>query len=478
MADTPFFPDFSRFFPSRKPIKFSWEGLRRCTLFKLEDRFGKVLSGIDELSAAKASARERPYSVRRTFWCLLWQMLQINVSCREVVRQLQSMLSVEQCGRIQEGNSAYCQARERLPIGLLTRALKVTAQVADQQVEQCGFLQNRVIKVMDGTTLTLPDTAENQKVYPQPVTQKPGCGFPIMHLVVVWSARGGGVLDYVKGNYHQGEMRLLHQLGPTLTPDDIVIYDRAAGNYVACALMKQRSVDLISRVAIRHIDWRRGQRLGPDDRLVTWKKTHKRPVYTPVEEWATLPPDMKVRVIRIRINQKGFRSRELCLVTTLLDPVAYPAAQIREAFWRRWRLEMCLDDLKTTLGADALRCRSPDMIERELLAILIVHNLVRGVMAEAARDHNVPLDRLSVKGSIDTLRNFCVAIALATTGKRRKELWCEMLGIMAADLVPLRPGRWEPRAVKRRPKPYPRLDKPRREYTEIRHGNSYSHGNT
>lgn len=479
MLDVPFFPAWrSRFCRRRPKIQAAIEGLRRCTLDKLELRFGHLLAGIDEFSADEASARERPYSVRRTWWCFLWQMLQINASCRDVVRQLQALHILEGRAPVDEGTGGYCLARPRLPLPLLEQALRVSAQAADQRVSPSAGLQGRVVKVLDGTTITLPDTPENQKDYPQSTSQKPGCGFPLLHLLVVMSARAGGVLDLARGDYHHGEMRLLHQLLPTLEEKDIAIYDRAAGNYVACALLQDRQADLISRVAIRRIDWRRGQRIGKNERLVVWKKSHQKPPYLTAEEWERLPAEITVRVIRIRIKQKGFSTRELVLVTTLLDPVAYPAAEIAQAYLRRWRLEMCLDDLKTTLGLDALRCKSPEMVHRELLALLIAHNLVRAVMAEAAREHEVPVERLSFTGTLDTLRSFCSASAQAGRPALRRLLWREMLRIIAADPVPLRPDRWEPRAVKRRPKSYPKLNCPRHEYRETRHGSRYRKGKT
>ncbi len=172
----------------------------------------------------------------------------------------------------------------------------------------------------------------------------------------------------------------------------------------------------------------------------------------------------------MRVQQKGFRARELALVTTLLDPTAYPAAEINAAYLRRWRLEMCLDDLKTTLGLDALRCQTPQMIRRELLALLIVHNLVRAVMTEAAQDHAVPLDQISFTGTLVALRSFGAASAQAATATQRRRLWTEMLRVIAADKLPLRPDRWEPRVVKRRPKAFPLLTKPRHEYRADRHG--------
>lgn len=173
-----------------------------------------------------------------------------------------------------------------------------------------------------------------------------------------------------------------------------------------------------------------------------------------------------MRVLKVKITRKGCRTQEVTLVTTLLDPVQYPAAEIAEAYLRRWRLELCLDDLKTTLGMDTLHCLSPEMVEKELLAFMIAHNLLRWIMAQAAREHQVDLYRISFTGAMDTLRHSATAMAQAKTAKKRRELWADLLHTLADDLVPLRPGRREPRAVKRRPKPYPRLNKPRRQFRE------------
>lgn len=475
MPDTSWFPAWRGRF-ARSPGR-TWPAayaqLRRCTLDKLEDVLGPFLAGLAALDPAQASARERPYSVRRTWWCFLWQMLQCNASCRQVVAQVQAQRLLTGQRPVAAATGAYCQARGRLPESLMVAALHASAAAADQRVVPDSALQGRVLKVLDGTTLTLPDTAKNRRAYPQPVTQKPGVGLPQLHLLVVWSARGGGVLDYVRGSNRDGEMRLLHRLLPRLSPGDITVYDRAAGHYVACALLRGQQADLISRVTIRKIDWRHGVRLGPDERLVTWQKSRQKSPYLTAAEWAALPAELVVRVVRVRVTQPGYRARTLALVTTLLDPVAYPAAEVAAAYLRRWRIELCLDDLKTVLGLDALRCQTPALLHRELLALLVAHNLVRAVMAAAAREHTVPLERLSFTGTLDTLRSFAAASAQATNAAHRRRLWAGLLARLAADLVPLRPGRTEPRAVKRRPKAYPRLDRPRHLYRALRHGSPF-----
>ncbi len=468
MENTPFFAQWLPLLaPMGRRASEVLTHIRQCTLSQLESCFGALFAGA-ALRPPKPGdkRRERPYSIRRTFWCFLWQMLNQNTSCREVVRQLQAVLGLHGVRHLDPGNSAYCQARARLPVSLLEQGLGETAAAADRHSPTRRLLQGRPVKASDGSTVSLADTPENQEKYPQQKGQKPGCGFPILRLSVLFSLQSGAVLQVAKGSYYQHELRLFHALHNQLQANDILLYDRAGGHFVLAAQMGQLNVDLISRVLIRNIDWRRGKRLGKHDRLVVWKKGPNKPAYLTQEQWAALPGQITVRVLKVKIIRKGCRTQEVTLVTTLLDPVQYPAAEIAEAYLRRWRLELCLDDLKTTLGMDTLRCLSPEMVEKELLAFMIAHNLLRWIMAQAACEHQVDLYRISFTGAMDALRHSTTAISQAKTVKKRRELWTDLLRTLADDLVPPRPGRREPRAVKRRPKPYPRLNKPRRQFRE------------
>ena len=182
---------------------------------------------------------------------------------------------------------------------------------------------------------------------------------------------------------------------------------------------------------------------------------------------------IQVRILRFTIDVPGFRSRRITLVTTLLDPKLFPAHELAKAYARRWRLEMCLRDLKTTLGMESLRCQSPAMARKEMLAFLIAHNLTRSVMAEAACLHEADLERISFKGTLDALRQYSAALSAARNQKLRQQLWQDLLSNLVRDEVPLRPDRSEPRARKRRPKPSPLLNQPRRTFKETPHRNRY-----
>jgi hypothetical protein len=423
------------------------------------------------------NSRDRVFNLRLTFECFIWQMLKPKTSCREVVRQIQALLGLHNRDLMDEGNSAYIQARQRLPRERLEKALDATAQTADRRAGSGGQLNGRPVKVIDGSTTQLPDTSRNQKRYPQPARQKPGCGFPVMKLAVLFSLAGGAVLNVILDSLHNHDLRLFRRLWEYLKAGDIVLADRAYGEYATLASLPRQQVDVVARLhQRRHVDFRKARRLGRHDGLFVWNKGCQQSDIFTAKEWSRLPGQITVRIVRFTAAIRGFRARRITLVTTLLDPVAYPVEQLAALYARRWRLELCLRDLKTTMGMEALRCQSPAMAQKEVLAYLIAHNLTRCVMCEAAARHDAPSERISFKGAVDALRQYSAAIAQVRKGKTRQQLWEDLLLNLARDLVPLRPNRREPRAVKHRPKPYPLLNQPRRRFVEISHRSRYWKG--
>jgi hypothetical protein len=283
-----------------------------------------------------------------------------------------------------------------LPLKALTRVLDSTAKESDRQAPRSKFLQGRKVKAVDGDCVTLADTPENRAKYPKSKTQYRNTGFPMMRILVIFSLASGAVLSALQGNLHTSEMRLLQLLSGTLEKEDIVIGDQGFGNFVVLMLLQALGVDLVARSA-RKADGRRGKRLGKNDWLVVWKKGGSPSAVMTPEEWAKTPDEVTVRIVRGSLHQRGFRVRQVTLVTTLLDPALYPAQEILLAYLRRWRLEMCFDDLKNTLGMETLRCQTPAMVEKEALMHLIAYNLVRWLMIQAALKHDVDLERISFK---------------------------------------------------------------------------------
>ncbi len=473
MSHTPFFPAWrSRLAPLGRRI----QAVRQQSLLHLELLFDQLIpSWLLAQADEGANSRERVYSLRRTFWGFLHQVLNPSCPCREIVRQIQALFCLHGLGSVDPDTSAYCQARLRLPLDILVRIRHAVAARADRLLSESQQLWHGWRpKVIDGTTVTLPDTPKNQRQYPQLRSQKPGCGFPLMKIVGIFSLSSGVLLDYRTGNKHRHELALLYKLLDHFKARDLVVADRGFCNFVLIALLLLRGVGSLFRLhQARQIDWRKGKRLGKHDRLFTWAKPLIKPRYLPHYLWKRLPNELSVRVLRFQLKVPGFRPESVTLVTTLTDPEEYPAREVALLYVRRWKIELWFRDIKTSMGMEVLRCKSPGMVHKELEMFLIAYNLIRALMTEASALHEVPLDRISFKGTVDATRQYSIAIAQARSKKKQRELIAELLAVLAKDELPDRPGRREPRAIKRRPKPFPLLNKHRRQYKDISHRNRY-----
>ena len=466
---TPFFPQLRQRLAALGPRV---QSLRQQSLHHLDALFAHLLPR-ELLSQADegVGSRDRIYSIRRTFFGFLYQILNPNCPCREIVRQIQAFFGLHNAGPVSEGDSAYCQARKRLPLDVLSRLRCAVGAYAQRTEDLWHGLRVRVI---DGTSTSLPDTSKNQRAYPQPGGQKPGCGFPILKLVGVFSLMSGVLLDYAKGNKHEHELSLLQRLLDQFKAGDLALADRGFSTYTLLCLLLRRGVHCLFRLhQARPSDLRKGKRLGKNDRLMVWSKPWQKPRYLTKHLWKLIATELSVRVLRFTLDVPGFRSRSVTLVTTLLDAQAYPAQELARLYARRWRIELWFRDIKTSMGMETLRCKSPKMVHKELEMFFIGYNLIRCLMVEAGALNDVPMERLSFKGTVDSVRQFSVAIAQARSRKKQKQLIAQLLEIIARDQVPDRPGRCEPRAVKRRPKPFPLLNRPRAEFKDIPHRNRY-----
>lgn len=466
---TPFFPSWHHFLaPLGSRLAHASRSLSACTLCHLEERFSSCLpQNLFAKAASKTNSRNRIYTQPRTFWAMLWQGFNPKASGREVVRQFQALFELQGGPVISSEDGAYCRAKGRLPKDPFSEALKATADAAERYAPASKALQGRPVKIVDGATLTAPDTRKNRKAYP-PLKRDRRPHFPLVRLLVLFSLLSGAILSASLGDMRTAELPMLFGLFDQLASKDILMGDRGFGNYVLLALLEhfKPEVDFIGRSA-RQVDGRRRfKRLGPDDWLFKWKRGCNPSLWLESSLWALLPKELTVRIVRGSCFVKGFRVRRLTLITTLLDSELYPAEEILQAYLRRWRLEMCLDDLKTTLGMEMLRSLSPKMLHKEVYAHLIAHNLLRWTMAQAARQHDTPLERISFKGTLDALRQFTHAMSQARSKIKRSLLWTRLLEIMATDLVPERPGRREPRAVKRIKRKYPHLSCHRNHFSD------------
>jgi hypothetical protein len=414
------------------------------------------------------NSRERLFSTQVTFWAFAAQILSPGTACLEIVRRVEAWWQ-ERAGAgagaaPRSSTSAYCQARARLdPAALELIRAEIAWSLERNVLSEERWLGGRTVKIVDGTGISMPDTAANQELWPQSSEQEAGCGFPAMKLVGLFSLASGALLATATGNKHGHESTLFRTLWGKLQKGDIVLADRGFSSYATLAgLQQQRGIDSVMRLhQMRKADFRSGRRLGPEERLVVWQKPQRTDAWSE-SEFAALPETLPLRMIRLRVAAPGFRTKTVVLVTTLLDPVAYPAEQLRKLYGQRWQVELHFQQIKTHLAMDVLRCKSPELIEREVLMHQIAYNLVRSLMQRSAHGHHVSLSRLSFKGTLDTLRHWSTLIAAAeSTPRQQQKLIEQMLTLIAGHPVPERPGRSEPRAKKRRGKNYQLLTKQR-----------------
>ena len=415
------------------------------------------------LDDEKVSFRDRLFSPLVTLWVFLSQVLDPDHSCRAAVARFSAWRVARGLAPCSADTSAYCKARRRLPEGVLARLTRASGRQAQEQAPPAWRWNGRTVKMVDGTTVSMPDTPANQQAFPHSRSQKPGLGFPIARLVVLFSLAVGTALDAALGRYlgkQTGETALFHTLHDNLEPGDILLMDRYYGSFWEIALAQQRGADVVSRLhQRRRADFRTGQRLGREDHVVRWSKP-ARPAWMDEATYAALPEALAVREVRVRVRHPGFRTRVLVVVTTLLDPAETPRADVAVLYRMRWLAELDLRALKQTLQMDVLRCQTPEMVRKEVWAHLLAYNLVRRVMAQAAQEAQLLPVQLSFKAAVQAVNAF-TGVAWTAEARELEEVWRRLRAFLASQRVGNRPNRYEPRARKRRPKPYPLLKVPR-----------------
>lgn len=416
-----------------------------------------------EPTAEGANSRRRSYPMSVTFWAFLSQIISPESACRETVRKVQAWHATRRLPVPSTSTGAYCQARSRLPLQSLHDIQSHTARELQRAVRSEQLWLGRHVKVVDGTGVSMPDTPENQEVWPQNSNQAEGCGFPNAKLVGCFCLSSGALLDLAEGNKHIHESRLFRKQYGLFNQGDVALTDRGFCSYSSIAELLAEGVDTVMRIhQARPTDFRKGKRLGAKDRLVTWDKPAYRPNGFSKTQWKALPESLTLRMLEIQIDVPGFRSESIVIVTTLSDPAAYPSEELAKLYLRRWSVELFFRDIKITLGMDVLRCRTPEMVRKEIALHAIAYNLVRGLMQKAAALYEVDLARLSFKGSVDTLRQWTDTFnASHSQPREQRRLFHQLLQIIAEDTVPYRPERAEPRVRKRRPKNYRLMTRPR-----------------
>jgi hypothetical protein len=421
--------------------------------------------------AIKAACQEAGYTTWRdrlltpvtTIQLFLLQILHGNTACSHLPHLSGLRFSA----------SAYCQARTKLPLDLFELLLARFCASVQSHVADEGRWHGHRTFLVDGSGCSMPDTPALQAAFGQPTEQRPGCGFPVARLLGLFHAGTGVLLKRVVAPLLTHDLARVQAVHPTLQPGDVLVADRGLCSYAHLALLVQAGVQAVLRVGARQIvDFTPGRpfvqpsvrrtpavkglprsrwhtALGPHDQLVTWLKPKTRPAWLAQETLAALPEALMLREIRYQIGTPGFRTRQITLVTTLLDAEIYCVADLAELYRLRWQVESYLGQLKTTMHMDVLHCKTMTGVRKELTVFVLIYNLVRLVILQSARLQPVDAARMSF---LDALR------WLETSGR----------GVPLAALLvnPARPDRVEPRVKKRRPKAFPFMIKPRH---ELRH---------
>jgi hypothetical protein len=459
------YPNQGRF---RQQVQF----LRRQFLQDGDLPFTNVLSEDlvkQTLTTLNVVWKERIYSPLVTLWVFLGQVLSADPSCCAAVARLIAYLVARKQEPCSAETGAYCQARKRLPEELFSEVARQTGRKLDADVKPQWLWKGRRVNIFDGASVSMPDTKANQAEYPQPDTQKRGLGFPLARIAVFFSLACGAVLDLGICRYAgkgQSELGLLRRLWNLLVPGDIMLADRLMCAWTEMVMLKQRGVDCVCRLTShRRADFRRGQRLSKGDHIVKWWKPRK-PRSIDRETYNALPDFLMVRECRVRVKQRGFRVKTLIIATTLLDAEMYTKDDLAQLYRARWNAELDLRSLKVTMQMDVLRCKTPELVRKELWTHILAYNLIRTIMAQAAAKHGIEPRSISFKGAIQTLQAFQPVIAMQgehACAAERMQIYHLILDAIATHRVADRPDRFEPRLRKRRPKHYAFLRRPRSE---------------
>ena len=427
-----------------------------------EDTITKAFADAD---ADFAQEEDDVYTPALTLWAFLSQVLYLGPmrSCAAAVGRVVVLLIALGKKPCSDNTGAYCRARNKLPVAVLTRLTTDVANGCEQQLPKRWLWKGRHVHLVDGTTVSMPDTPHNQQAFPQHKAQAEGIGFPIARMVVLLSLATAMVKAMAIGPYQgkeTGETALLRELLEQFSAGDILLADCYYCSYFMIALLQELGVDFVVRMhQCRDYCFRRGRHLGRGDHLVRWLKPD-RPTWMDRETYDRLPPSLEVREVQVHVHQPGFRTESLVFVTALLDADEYTKDDIAELYHRRWLIELDIRSLKISLGMDVLRCRTPDMVRREIWTCLLAYNLIRQTMLEAALQTTRSPRELSFTAALQK-----IAAAWAVLAMAEDSLLVSLINGLLTDLathrVGHRPNRVEPRKIKRRPKSQQLLTEPR-----------------
>jgi len=415
---------------------------------------------LDALEQHGVTFRDRIFNPVTTIWGFLSQVLSDDHGCRDAVSRILAHRAASGLEPCSPNPASYCNARSRLPTAVLRTLAKSTAQQLQETLPEAWKWHGRNVFIADGSHVSMPDTPENQATYPQPVVQEPGIGFPLARLTVLLSLATGACLDLAIAPYAgkgTGETTLLRQMYPSLKTGDVLLADALFDNYFVFCELRQLGIDLVARV--------QAERVGsttiesrPDGDIIVWRRPNT-PRGMSGEKYRSYPESLTVRQVSVDARDENNRAGQFKVVTTILD-ASIDGSQIGELYEKRWSGELDIRAIKSTMKMDILRCKSPEMVRKEIWAHLLAYNLLRTVMAVAAAENEVEPRKISFEGAKQVLSAFAPKLEAAQP-EQRAGLVEAMLKAVGYHRVGNRPGRWEPRARKRRPKPSKRLNQPR-----------------
>ncbi|MDZ4684637.1 MAG: IS4 family transposase [Planctomycetaceae bacterium] len=415
--------------------------------------FGKLLTRefvLKTLADEGHQYRQRVFCPLTTLWAWLSQCLSQDKSLNEAVSRVLAHRVATGLPACSASRSSYGEARGRFPLAVIERLAKEIGQNVHASADNAWHWRGRDVYLADGTGLSMPDTPENQLVFPQAKTQAPGIGFPVMRAVALISLPTGAVVDFAftritgKGT---GEGQLLRGMLDTLKAGDIIVADRLFPSYVTLAAMQQRGIDIVSVSHVnRVVDFSEGIQLGENDHIVEWQRPRYRETM-PLEELRELPEAITVREFIIDVEGDDGSRKQAVVVSTITNPTI-PQEELSELYWRRWNCELDLRSIKQSMHLDVLRAKTPDVVAKEIYAHLLAWNLLRGVMTESAKRTGLTPRQISVKGTMQSVESFTPA--MMATGPN-EALYDAFLTTVSAHRVGNRPGRLEPRYKKRRP---------------------------
>ena len=408
---TPFFKCFHPLLfgkPPLSPLKEALSKLSNCnSLSQIRQLFGSFVP--DALLAPAScghNSRQRIFSLEVVFWAFLDQVQTPMGSCREAVRKVMAFVRRkyphEKSGVMSPDSSAYCQARSKIPLEVMDEISTHLVERMQRNIPDDALWHGSHVKLVDGTSVSMPDTPANQARWPQSSSQEPGCGFPLMNLVAIFCLSSGALIKALGGDRHTHETMLFKKLWSVLQKGDLLVADRGYCSFATFANLLARGIDLLMRLPERKLRQAIGSQLPKTqtfDVIVNWKRPSQCVPSMTQQEFALLPESLRVRVIRYTIAQPGFRTRSVTLITTVLD-AAINTEELAALYFRRWGIELHFREIKVLLHMDVLRCNTPEMIERELRMHFVAYNLIRCVMQKAALTYDADINRLSFKGCL------------------------------------------------------------------------------